>query len=55
VLSKNYLPVAQIRVRCKNGPQVSIDEIKLLVGDNMIYTRQGATLKWRNKVNYESH
>jgi hypothetical protein len=22
VLSKNYLPVAQIRVRCKNGPQV---------------------------------
>jgi hypothetical protein len=29
VLSKNYLPVAQIRVICKNGPQVSIDDIKL--------------------------
>jgi hypothetical protein len=29
VLSKNYLPVAQIRIRCKNGPQVSIDDIKL--------------------------
>jgi hypothetical protein len=30
VLSKNYLPVAQIRVICKNGPQVSIhvDDIK---------------------------
>jgi hypothetical protein len=25
VLSKNSLPVAQIRVICKNGPQVSID------------------------------
>jgi hypothetical protein len=24
VLSKNYLPVAQIRVRCKNVPQVSM-------------------------------
>jgi hypothetical protein len=31
VLSKNYLPVAQIRVICKNGPQVSIDDIKLLL------------------------
>jgi hypothetical protein len=29
VLSKNYLPVAQIRVICKNGPQVRIDDIKL--------------------------
>jgi hypothetical protein len=30
VLSKNYLPVAQIRtgVICKNGPQVSIDDIE---------------------------
>jgi hypothetical protein len=28
VLSKNTLPVAQIRVICKNGPQVSIDDIK---------------------------
>jgi hypothetical protein len=28
VLSKNYLPVAQIRVICKNGPQVSMDDIK---------------------------
>jgi hypothetical protein len=28
VLSKNYLPVAQIRVICKNGPQVRRDDIK---------------------------
>jgi hypothetical protein len=28
VLSQNYLPVAPIRVICKNGPQVSIDDIK---------------------------
>jgi hypothetical protein len=31
VLSINSLPVAQIRVICKNGPQVSIDDIKLKV------------------------
>jgi hypothetical protein len=31
VLSKNYLLVAQIRVICKNGPQVSIDDIKLSI------------------------
>jgi hypothetical protein len=28
VLSKNSLPVAQIGVICKNGPQVSMDDIK---------------------------
>jgi hypothetical protein len=27
-LSINYLPVAQIRVICKNGPQVNINDIK---------------------------
>jgi hypothetical protein len=36
VLSKNYLPVAQIRVICKNGPQVSIDDIKLVVENVML-------------------
>jgi hypothetical protein len=30
VLSTNYLPVAQIRIRCKNG-QVSLDDIKIIV------------------------
>jgi hypothetical protein len=29
VLKQISLPVAQIRVICKNGPQVSIDDIKL--------------------------
>jgi hypothetical protein len=37
VLKQISLPVAQIRVKCKNGPQVSIDDIKL--ANNQLKTK----------------
>jgi hypothetical protein len=41
-LKQISLPVAQIRVICKNGPQVSIEDIKLQIINAIFYLQTPA-------------